>query len=188
MRLHWIRSQCNESDKIVDIGSNKGHTFWGWAHPENVTSVDIDQYDIPNFVRASADNLPFEDNSFDVAVLAEVVEHVPNPIKVLKEAMRVAKRVIITIPNEYEWNKDNKPFFKVEDFEKDSGKKRQELAEEGNPATEFFEEDNLEHLYHHRWYTEETLDKDLKEAGMDGYTSFKLADSGFAWFCVTWKK
>src|SRR5207253_7532206 len=44
--------------------------------------------------------LPFRDRSFDTVLLFEVIEHVSDLEKVLKEAFRVArKNVLITVPN-----------------------------------------------------------------------------------------
>ncbi len=46
------------------------------------------------------DVLPFPDKSFDSVLLFEVVEHLPDPDRVLREAGRVArKNVILTTPN-----------------------------------------------------------------------------------------
>jgi ubiquinone/menaquinone biosynthesis C-methylase UbiE len=44
--------------------------------------------------------LPFPDRSFDTVLVFEVIEHVTNLEKILKEAFRVArKNVLITVPN-----------------------------------------------------------------------------------------
>ena len=44
--------------------------------------------------------LPFQNASFDTVLLFEVIEHVPNPEKILSEAFRVArKNVLVTVPN-----------------------------------------------------------------------------------------
>lgn len=46
------------------------------------------------------DDLNFPDDTFDTVLLFEVLEHVDNPHKVLKEAKRVArKNILITVPN-----------------------------------------------------------------------------------------
>lgn len=52
-------------------------------------------------VFADAANLPFADTSFDVVVCLEVVEHVPNPARVLQEIRRVLKpggRAYVSMP------------------------------------------------------------------------------------------
>ncbi len=54
-------------------------------------------------VLGDAQKLPFTDNSFDAAVCSEVIEHNPEPGKILKEAARVTKpggKVVVTVPNE----------------------------------------------------------------------------------------
>lgn len=51
-------------------------------------------------VVAAEPALPFADRSFDTVMLLEVIEHVPQIERILKEAFRVArKNVLITVPN-----------------------------------------------------------------------------------------
>ncbi len=50
--------------------------------------------------------LPFEDKKFDVVIMNEVIEHIPEPEKALKEIGRVLKmdgKLIITTPNKNFW-------------------------------------------------------------------------------------
>lgn len=48
----------------------------------------------------SGEKLPFEDNSFDTVIMFEVLEHVQDPGRVLREARRVsAGKVLITVPD-----------------------------------------------------------------------------------------
>lgn len=51
-------------------------------------------------IQADAENLPFHKQTLDLITIADVVEHVPNPSKLIKEAARVSKNVIIRIPIE----------------------------------------------------------------------------------------
>jgi len=173
-RITWLTSWCSPEQKIVDIGCAEGLTFKGWDR-KNITSVDLDLYDLPNFVRANAENLPFNDKEFEVAVLGEILEHSDNPIKVIKEAMRVAKRVVITVPYEYEWASTLQPFKGVKEKEEMAKKDRYALAREANPAVvERYTDDNLEHLWHKRFYTPESFKRDLKEAGAKDFKVYKL--------------
>jgi SAM-dependent methyltransferase len=48
-------------------------------------------------VVAEGDNLPFPDKSFDFVISSHVIEHFYNPLKVLKEWERVARRFIFII-------------------------------------------------------------------------------------------
>lgn len=65
---------------------------------------------ITNFIQADANNLPFKNLSFDIAILSEILEHFERPEEPLIEAQRIAKFIIICVPNEYEWSEDKTPF------------------------------------------------------------------------------
>ena len=46
-------------------------------------------------------NLPYEDNSFDLVICTEVMEHLEKPDKVMDEIVRVSKRYcLFSVPNE----------------------------------------------------------------------------------------
>jgi 2-polyprenyl-3-methyl-5-hydroxy-6-metoxy-1,4-benzoquinol methylase len=51
----------------------------------------------------NGEELSLPDESFDTVLIEEVLEHVPNPMKIIKEAIRVLKKggiLIISVPNE----------------------------------------------------------------------------------------
>lgn len=48
-------------------------------------------------------SLPFGDDSFDLAVLSHVVEHLEHPRALLVEAKRVARHVFVEVPLELRW-------------------------------------------------------------------------------------
>ena len=57
--------------------------------------------DGPRFLHASAHELPFADDQFDVVVAAEVLEHLPDPDKGLQEMARVGRRhLVLSVPRE----------------------------------------------------------------------------------------
>jgi ubiquinone/menaquinone biosynthesis C-methylase UbiE len=97
-----------EGKKILEVGCNEG--FVSKALMENgglVTPVDYDPAmckkanDIfgLDVVQGNIMELPFEDQSFDVALGCEVLEHISNPFKGLSELFRVAReKVVITVP------------------------------------------------------------------------------------------
>src|SRR5712664_1444236 len=51
-------------------------------------------------VEADAQALPFADQSFDYVICAQVLEHVEDPERMLRELMRVARRGYIETPSE----------------------------------------------------------------------------------------
>ena len=55
---------------------------------------------IPNFVRCSAESLPFKDKSFDIVNASEVLEHIVNPPSLIEEMKRVSREIVtLDVPN-----------------------------------------------------------------------------------------
>lgn len=70
-------------------------------------------------VQSDASQLPFSENSFEVVICAELLEHVPNPILVLQEAHRVLKpqgNLLITVPFLYPIHGDPYDYGRYTDF------------------------------------------------------------------------
>jgi len=101
--------------KVLDIGCGIGYlselviNHNGMAYGIDVESDAInycsDHID-GEFKVGSAYDLPYEDNYFDYIILADVIEHIEHPSKVLTEIKRVAKNnaeVIISTPNLKGW-------------------------------------------------------------------------------------
>jgi FkbM family methyltransferase len=184
-RRPWIHQQIKPEEKILDIGSADGWIFKDTDFVQNVTSIDLDQYDFPNFIRMDAQNLTFEDNSFDIAVMGEILEHVGDPIRVLKEANRVARRIIITVPDEANWDKQWYPYDTVADMTIRRGMTLEQIAKVSNPNAKEFYQDKFKHLFHERHYTEETLRHDIEKAGISNYEMNRLMYQGWSFFVVT---
>lgn len=95
--------------KIVNIGCGEMPVDFG----AEAVHVDLDVWNHKNFVQADAHNLPFKDDQFDTAVLGDILEHSPDPAQMLREAGRVAKKVVATIYEEWrleEYGKSNKDY------------------------------------------------------------------------------
>jgi ubiquinone/menaquinone biosynthesis C-methylase UbiE len=55
----------------------------------------------PRFLHADAQALPFGDGRFEVVVAAEVLEHLPDPVRGLDEMARVGRRhLVLSVPRE----------------------------------------------------------------------------------------
>lgn len=105
--------------KILDIGCGDGALVYLLAKAGgDVTGVDNEETGLiyarenlqtmsqhtnltSSFVNASAYELPFESESYDIVVSSEVIEHVTEPERLLKEAARILKpagKIILTTP------------------------------------------------------------------------------------------
>lgn len=93
----------NENLKILEIGSGSiGITRF---YNGNVVGVDIENEKYKNprleFFKASAAHLPFKNNSFDVVVSVDTLEHLTRKkqLSMVLEAYRVAKKyIMLTYP------------------------------------------------------------------------------------------
>jgi SAM-dependent methyltransferase len=95
-----IGKKLNDGEKILDIGCGDGKID---RLIMNRKSVDISGVDVlvrdATYIPVNEYDgtlLPFADNAFDVAIFVDVLHHTDNPLGILQEAKRVArKRVII---------------------------------------------------------------------------------------------
>lgn len=84
---------------IADIGAGRGYVSLGlMERGHDVTPVDVhDNSRIAGVQPVIYDGtrLPFADDSFDFALLLTVLHHTPDPDQVLREAIRIAPRLIV---------------------------------------------------------------------------------------------
>ena len=99
-RLKSVFKLIPPGSRVLDIGCNSGYIA------EFTEGCDCYGVDVaPGLVAiaskvikaqvAPAENLPFEDNFFDVSVLGEILEHVYDPEVVVREAVRVTKFLVL---------------------------------------------------------------------------------------------
>ena len=114
-RCRWLIQNARKHERILDVGCADGFMFRDKKRV-NVVEVDIvyafpSQYKrIITFVKADAHHLPFRDKTFPCIVLGDILEHVHDPVQLLREAERVARNIYLTVPNEYEWDDTKRPF------------------------------------------------------------------------------
>lgn len=97
--------KIKRSDRVLEVGG--GHN----PHPRS--NVVVDKFTDSNyhrcgdikllknqtFIAADGEHLPFNDNEFDYLICCQVLEHVEDPDKFLKEQFRVAKKGFIETPS-----------------------------------------------------------------------------------------
>lgn len=99
-----------QTHSILEIGTGKGDVL-NACYPftlrigADISSEALEQqrreYGTENLVKIDADSpLPFADNEVDFVLLCDILEHVQNPVKLLREGGRVGKNVMLKIPIE----------------------------------------------------------------------------------------
>lgn len=113
LRQFILKKVPPKAKLIADIGSGSGRLTKELLNLNRlVVSVDVSLENLKKIVAnfgqdnhysvvADALNLPFRDSAFDCVIASEVMEHIPEPKKLLDELYRVTKSggiLIITIP------------------------------------------------------------------------------------------
>ena len=82
--------------KILDVGGYPGQIL-DFLPDDDVLVIDIVEAEKPNYMRADALNLPFEDNSFDIVLSTDVFEHIEPAQRgrFLSEQKRVSRKALI---------------------------------------------------------------------------------------------
>ena len=100
------------ASNLLDAGCGEGETIERLAGllPGDVTGVDLNAESVEfaskrlpsgDFRVADVTDLPFDDDSFDLVLCLEVLEHIPAPRAALDELVRVSRGdVVISVPSE----------------------------------------------------------------------------------------
>jgi len=123
---------------VLDVASGSGYgTKLLASQAKHVIGVDVSEeaveyskanYSAKNvtFKRGDGANIPIEDNSVDVVVSFETIEHIDDYVTFMKEIKRVLKKggtFILSTPNDIEYSVEN--HFHIHEFQK---KELQELV------------------------------------------------------------
>ncbi|MBP6882748.1 MAG: class I SAM-dependent methyltransferase [Candidatus Levybacteria bacterium] len=98
---------------VLDVGCGEGFTLERLRkakvgkHLEGIDflelAIKLGQKEHPQLIlkKGSAYDLKYKDNSFDVVICSEVLEHLDDPEKALSEIVRVSKKYcVLSVPNE----------------------------------------------------------------------------------------
>ena len=104
---------------VVEVGAGEGHvtrrlverfpqaTVIGLDLPDGELAGEWSELGLPMFF-GDATRLPFPDRSVDLVVMLEVLEHIPQPERALREAARVcAGTIVMSVPREPIWRAGN---------------------------------------------------------------------------------
>lgn len=118
-RYYFAASLLDQKTRVLDIGCGCGYGTWIlWTITGMAAGIDLSPkaiawadkyYKGPLFLCSDGGSL---DEEADIAVVFEVIEHIPDPKKML-EGLKV-KRLIASVPNEEKYP------FKADNFKDDS--------------------------------------------------------------------
>jgi len=101
---YMLENMSKEAGSILDAGCGRGYWLNLVAENSSLRITGCDLYDNVklkrgSYVKANLEDLPFDDNSFDIVTSHHTIEHVLNPQKAVNELKRVAaKQLIIVTP------------------------------------------------------------------------------------------
>jgi ubiquinone/menaquinone biosynthesis C-methylase UbiE len=95
-------------ERVLDIGCGSGkHLLLANRLGMDIAGIDASPYMLSlakerlgnrcELKKANAEEIPYEDNEFDLVFLINTIEFLDNPLSVLEEAGRVAKRGILIV-------------------------------------------------------------------------------------------
>lgn len=103
-------------ERVLDIGCGAGNHLLSFNRLGlDISGIDASPYMLSrakerlgshvSLKKGMAEDLPFDDNEFDLAVLINTMEFLDDPIQALREAGRVAKRkVFVGVMNSLSWH------------------------------------------------------------------------------------
>ncbi|OGS22895.1 MAG: hypothetical protein A2252_07400 [Elusimicrobia bacterium RIFOXYA2_FULL_39_19] len=126
-----IKNWIGQNKKVLDLGCRDGYLTKHYSAGNDLTGVDIDKSALQIcannlkintlWLNLNEENIPFDDNTFDVVVASEIIEHLFSPEKTLEKVMKVLKRnglFIGSVPNSFRL-KNRIKFMLGKEFEDD---------------------------------------------------------------------
>jgi SAM-dependent methyltransferase len=90
---------CGDGAVLAEL-AQRGWTIDGFELAENAASRARGRNVARRVERFDGEHVPAANDEYDLSVLSHVLEHVPDPLPLLKEAARVAPNVLVEVPLE----------------------------------------------------------------------------------------
>ncbi|MEO0786429.1 MAG: class I SAM-dependent methyltransferase [Pseudomonadota bacterium] len=98
-KVDWFSPFIAPADRLIEIGSGPGSVLAVLEERGlSATPLDIADSSFNDCFRPTlydGKRMPFEDRAFDAALLLTMLHHTPDPDAILREAARIARRLII---------------------------------------------------------------------------------------------
>lgn len=111
-----------EHKKVLEVGAGDGsilHYLNEWNFAEELYALEIAESGVSVIKNRNLNRLkevksfdgyriPYEDDTFDLVILAHVLEHVEHERVLIRELKRVAKHIVIEVPLDYRFGVDQR--------------------------------------------------------------------------------
>lgn len=100
-------------DSVLDVGCGEGFTlarlqkekigkgYEGIEHDQRAIELGNKLYPKIKITKGDIYSLPYKNNSFDLVICTEVLEHLTEPKKAYRELIRVSRKyILLSVPNE----------------------------------------------------------------------------------------
>lgn len=139
LRKHISMMLPKEINSVLDVGGGSGERYRNLINSKVYVCLDNDPNLHPD-VLASADDIPFPNESFDFILSSQMLEHVEDPKKCIEEMFRVCSKgghLLITVPQTNELHSEPHDYwrftsFGVEHLLNQAGFKIKKLSQRGN--------------------------------------------------------
>jgi SAM-dependent methyltransferase len=110
--LHILDGDSRKCLNILLLGCGTGSDCWHLASDHHVSGIDISEsgiaiaqaHGIDAILTSVTEPFPYPDSSYDIVVAKDILEHVFDPLSVMKEAKRVLRsdgHLVVLIPNQF---------------------------------------------------------------------------------------
>ncbi len=118
IRKELIPYVTTKPHSILDVGCGKGYTgrfFKDYFQAEYAAGVEIDSKSVVKAkeildnafeVDLNTQPLPFKEDSFDLIICGDILEHLVNPLRLLKNAYTLLRddgQIVVSLPNIRNW-------------------------------------------------------------------------------------